>query len=59
MYRSLKVSEWLASVSGDNLPQLNNHVDRRCGIVVSVPGFRSRGPGSIPGYLEGKVSAPV
>jgi hypothetical protein len=23
--------------------------DRLCGLVVSVPGYRSRGPGSIPG----------
>jgi hypothetical protein len=24
-------------------------VDRLCGLVVRVPGYRSRGPGSIPG----------
>jgi hypothetical protein len=24
-------------------------VDHLCGIVVRVPGYRSRGPGSIPG----------
>jgi hypothetical protein len=24
-------------------------IDRLCGLVVRVPGYRSRGPGSIPG----------
>jgi hypothetical protein len=24
------------------------YVDRLCGLVVSVPGYKSRGPGSIP-----------
>jgi hypothetical protein len=24
-------------------------VDRLCGLVIRVPGYRSRGPGSIPG----------
>jgi hypothetical protein len=24
------------------------HCDRLCGLVVRVPGYRSRGPGSIP-----------
>jgi hypothetical protein len=24
-------------------------VDRLCGLLVRVPGYRSRGPGSIPG----------
>jgi hypothetical protein len=24
-------------------------IDRLCGLVVGVPGYRSRGPGSIPG----------
>jgi hypothetical protein len=28
---------------------INVIVDRRCGLVVRVPGYRSRGPGSIPG----------
>jgi hypothetical protein len=27
----------------------NNNVDRVCGLAVRVPGYRSRGPGSIPG----------
>jgi hypothetical protein len=26
-----------------------NNKDRLCGLVNSVPGYRSRGPGSIPG----------
>jgi hypothetical protein len=26
-------------------------IDRLCGLVVTVPGYRSRGPGSIPGAL--------
>jgi hypothetical protein len=25
------------------------NIDRLCGLVVRVPGYRSRGPGSIPG----------
>jgi hypothetical protein len=42
--------------------------DRLCGLEVTVSGYRSRGPGSIPGatrfsekrgYLEEKVAAPV
>jgi hypothetical protein len=24
-------------------------MDRLCGLVVTVPGYKSRGPGSIPG----------
>jgi hypothetical protein len=27
----------------------NRQKDRRCGLVVIVPGYRTRGPGSIPG----------
>jgi hypothetical protein len=26
--------------------------DRLCGLVVRVPGYRSRGPGSIPGAIR-------
>jgi hypothetical protein len=26
-----------------------SNVDRLCGLVIRVPGYRSRGPGSIPG----------
>jgi hypothetical protein len=26
--------------------------DRPCGLVVRVPGYRSRGPGSIPGATK-------
>jgi hypothetical protein len=29
--------------------------DRLCGLVVRVPGYRSTGPGSIPGYYKKKV----
>jgi hypothetical protein len=29
--------------------QLYNGKDRFCGLVVGVPGYRSRGPASIPG----------
>jgi hypothetical protein len=32
-----------------NLPNLGPEVDRLCGLVVSVHGYRSRGPGSFPG----------
>jgi hypothetical protein len=28
------------------------HVDRFCGLVVRVPGYRSTGPGSIPGAFR-------
>jgi hypothetical protein len=30
-------------------------VDRLCGLVVRVLGYRSRGPGSIPGHYQKKV----
>jgi hypothetical protein len=26
--------------------------DRLCGLVVRVPGYRSRGPGAIPGAIR-------
>jgi hypothetical protein len=29
--------------------------DRLCGLVVRVPGYRSRGPGLIPGTTRNKV----
>jgi hypothetical protein len=29
-------------------------VDRLCGLVVRVPGYRSKGPGSIPGATRFK-----
>jgi hypothetical protein len=28
------------------------HKDRLCGLVVRVPSYRSRGPGSIPGSIR-------
>jgi hypothetical protein len=31
------------------------HVDRLCGLVVRVPGYRSRGPGSIPDATPKKI----
>jgi hypothetical protein len=27
-------------------------MDRLCGLVVRVPGYRSRGPGSSPGFYQ-------
>jgi hypothetical protein len=30
-------------------------LDRLCGLVARVPGYRSRGPGSIPGTVCGLV----
>jgi hypothetical protein len=30
-------------------PAVKMHDDRLCDLVVRVPGYRSRGPGSIPG----------
>jgi hypothetical protein len=42
-----------------NKPLINasrdNEVDRLCGLVVRVPGYRSGGPGSVPG-TTGKKS---
>jgi hypothetical protein len=32
-----------------NYESMLNNFDRLCGLVVRVPGYRSRGPGSIPG----------
>jgi hypothetical protein len=32
-----------------NLYVMQKKVDRICGLVVTVPGYRSRGPGSISG----------
>jgi hypothetical protein len=32
-----------------NLYVMQKKVDRLCGLVVRVPGYRSRGPDSIPG----------
>jgi hypothetical protein len=32
-----------------NLNEVYWDVDRLCGLVVRVPGYRSRSPGSIPG----------
>jgi hypothetical protein len=34
---------------GFNIIQVSTARDRLCGLVVSVPGYRSGGPGSIPG----------
>jgi hypothetical protein len=31
-----------------DLLNLSSEVDRLCGLLVGVPGYRSRGPGSIP-----------
>jgi hypothetical protein len=31
---------------------MNMKVDRLCGLVVRVPGYRSRGPDSIPGVTR-------
>jgi hypothetical protein len=31
---------------------MSNMADRLCGLVVRVPGYRSRGPGSIPGSTK-------
>jgi hypothetical protein len=31
------------------LQTIEKNEDRLCGLVVIVPGYRSRGPGSIPG----------
>jgi hypothetical protein len=31
---------------------INGNRTPYCGLVVRVPGYRSRGPGSIPGYTR-------
>jgi hypothetical protein len=37
------------SAHGWNIFAVNSNLDDRfCGLVVRVPGYRSRGPGSIP-----------
>jgi hypothetical protein len=33
----------------EGLGKLKIFIDRLCGLVVRVPGYRSRGPGSVPG----------
>jgi hypothetical protein len=43
-------------------PSLNDHahsLDRLCGLVVRVLGYRSEGPGSIPGTTRKKSSGSV
>jgi hypothetical protein len=36
-------------VGFDVIYVMKKKVDRLCGLVLRVPGYRSRGPGSIPG----------
>jgi hypothetical protein len=36
---------------------MQKKVDRLCGLVVRVLGYRSGGPGSIPGTTRGKKSS--
>jgi hypothetical protein len=38
-----------------DLLYLQNRVDRLCGLVVRVLGYRSGGPGSIPGTTKKQV----
>jgi hypothetical protein len=40
---------------GLNLYVLQKNVDRLCGLVVRVLGYRSGGPRSIPGTMKNKV----
>jgi hypothetical protein len=37
------------------MTECDSHSDRLCGLVVSVLGYRSGGPGSIPGTTKKKV----
>jgi hypothetical protein len=37
--------------TASKLSAMNHDFDRLCGLVVRVPGYRSRGPGSIPGTI--------
>jgi hypothetical protein len=37
-----------------NISSPRSEVDRLCGLVVRVLGYRSRGPGSIPGTTKTK-----
>jgi hypothetical protein len=41
----------LPSIHSDNVKSFRHKLqdDRLCGLVLRVPGYRSRGPGSIPG----------
>jgi hypothetical protein len=38
-----------------NISQISESIDRLCGLVVRVLGYRSGGPGSIPGTTGKKV----
>jgi hypothetical protein len=38
---------------------MKRNVDRVCGLVVRVPGYKSRGPGSIPGDVVGLERGPL
>jgi hypothetical protein len=49
---------WNTSLNKELLssfPRLFADVDRLCGLVVGVLGYRSGGPGSIPGTTKKKV----
>jgi hypothetical protein len=49
--------EWVAKeVKAFQIPPGSVHTDRLCGLVVRVLGYRSRGPGSIPGTTRKKKS---
>jgi hypothetical protein len=47
----LDVLDWLATLCSDMLS-----IDRLCGLVVRVVGYRSGGQGSIPGTTRKKFS---
>jgi hypothetical protein len=47
-----KVSECVHSQSCKTNANTRGHTDRLCGLVVRVLGYRSGGPGSIPGTTK-------
>jgi hypothetical protein len=52
----LKTDPRRAFVSTVINPQIVPLFDRLCGLVVSVPGYRCRSPGSIPGATRSSRS---
>jgi hypothetical protein len=51
--------QWQNSLRNDKVLQFQlsvNSVDRLCGLVVRVPGYRSRGPGALPDFLRSSGS---
>jgi hypothetical protein len=48
-HSGISITEFQISITSLICSCITPVIDRRCGLVVRVPGDRSRGPGSIPG----------